>query len=260
VVRFVRDNDAGPIPSAGEVTTVQDYIDTKRPAHATVTVIAPVDAPTAFTIAVVPNTTAVKEAVEAELEDLYSREAEPGATMLLSAIRTAIGNAPGLTDYTLTVAGRERHAHLEPAAERRHDHWSPEAMALSDGLQRYYPLDGSPVDVHGGIDGVISGPSPTYAAGHVSAQALYLAASSSNKFLAPAFGGGDFSCRFLAYCRRKPRRLLRGDRQHDQPRRGHVGLVLSRRRNDPQHTTRTRTAARAARRRWARRGSGATCS
>jgi uncharacterized protein YmfQ (DUF2313 family) len=72
-------------------------------------------------------------------------------------------------------------------------------MALSDGLQRYYPLDGSPVDVHGGIDGVITGPSPTYQAGHVSAQALYLAASNSNKFLADAFGGGDFSCSFWIY-------------------------------------------------------------
>jgi uncharacterized phage protein gp47/JayE len=104
VVRFVRDNDSGSnIPSGGEVTEVQTYLDTKRPAHATVTVVAPTDAPTAFTIAVEPDTTAVRDAVQAELEDLYSREAEPGATMLISAIRTAIGIAPGLTDYTLTV-------------------------------------------------------------------------------------------------------------------------------------------------------------
>lgn len=103
VVRFARDNDASPIPSAGEVTTVQTAIDLVKPAHATVTVAAPTDAPTAFTIAVLPNTTAVKAAVTAELVDLYARVGEPGGTVLLSEIRTAIGIAAGLTDYTLTV-------------------------------------------------------------------------------------------------------------------------------------------------------------
>ncbi len=103
VVRFARDNDAGPIPSGGEVAVVQAYIDDLAPAHATVTVIAPIDAPIAFTIAVVPNTVEVKAAVTAELADLLSRVGEPGGTVLLSEIRTAIGIAPGLTDYTLTV-------------------------------------------------------------------------------------------------------------------------------------------------------------
>jgi len=106
VVRFVRDNDgAAPanIPSAGEVTSVQTKLDTEAPVHATVTAAAPTDAPTAFTIAVVPNTTAQKALVQAELDDLYLRVAEPGRTMLLSELRTAIGATPGLTDYTLTT-------------------------------------------------------------------------------------------------------------------------------------------------------------
>jgi len=103
VVRFVRDGDVSPIPSGGEVTAVQTYLDTKRPAHATVTAHAPTDAPIAFTIAVVPDTVAVKAAVEAELNDLFLRLAEPGRTMLISEFRTAIGTAPGLTDYTLTT-------------------------------------------------------------------------------------------------------------------------------------------------------------
>ncbi len=104
VVRFVRDDDdSGPIPDSGEVTTVQDYIDERRPVTAAVTVAAPVAAPVAFTIEVTPDTSDVREAVEAELEDLMRREAEPGATLLLSAIRTAIGNAEGLEDYALTV-------------------------------------------------------------------------------------------------------------------------------------------------------------
>jgi uncharacterized phage protein gp47/JayE len=103
VVRFARDDDASPIPDSGEVDTVQDYIDARRPVTATVTVEAPTAAPLNFTIAVVPNTTAVKDAVEAELEDLLSREAEPGETLPISKIRTAIGSAEGLEDYTLTI-------------------------------------------------------------------------------------------------------------------------------------------------------------
>lgn len=106
VVRFVRDNDgtgADIIPSVGEVGEVQAALDELAPVHATVTAHAPEDAPIAFTIGVTPNTTAVKDAVEAELTDLLLRVAEPGGTVLLSAIRTAIGTAPGLTDYTLTT-------------------------------------------------------------------------------------------------------------------------------------------------------------
>jgi len=103
VVRFVRDNDGSIIPDAGEVTALQTYLDTKRPAHATVTAHAPTANAVAYTIAVVPDTTAVRAAVTAQLDDLHLREGEPGVTLLLSAIRTAIGNATGLTDYTLTV-------------------------------------------------------------------------------------------------------------------------------------------------------------
>lgn len=104
VVYFVRDDDAGSIiPSGGEVTTVQTYIDTVRPVTAAVTVAAPTEVAWNFTLAVVPNTTAVKDAVEAELTDLFRTEGEPGVTLPISAVRTAIGIAPGLTDYTLTI-------------------------------------------------------------------------------------------------------------------------------------------------------------
>lgn len=106
VIRFVRDNDgAGSaiIPSGGEISDVQAYIDPLAPAHATVTVSAPTYSPDNFTFsAISPDTAEMKAAVEAELTDLYQRKAEPGRTMLISEIRTAIGGTPGLTDYTLT--------------------------------------------------------------------------------------------------------------------------------------------------------------
>ncbi len=109
VVRFVRDDDTPSIfPDAGEVTTVQTALDAERPITADVTAAAPVESAVAFTIAVTPDTTAVRDAIEAELEDLMLREAEPGdgagrGEIKLSQIRTAIGIAAGLTDYTLTV-------------------------------------------------------------------------------------------------------------------------------------------------------------
>lgn len=102
-VRFVRDDDASPIPDAAEVAAVQAYIDARRPVTAVVAVVAPTAVPLNFTIAVTPNTAAVKATVEAELRDLIRREAVPGGTLLLSHIREAISLAAGETNYTMTA-------------------------------------------------------------------------------------------------------------------------------------------------------------
>lgn len=102
VVRFVRDDDLSLIPDAGEVTAVQTYIDALKPAHATVTVVAPVASPLALTLHISPDTSDIRAAVSAQLTDLLYRDAEPGGTIQLSDIRTAIGNAAGLDDYTLS--------------------------------------------------------------------------------------------------------------------------------------------------------------
>lgn len=101
-VRFVRDNDASIIPDAGEVADVQNHIDERRPVTAEVTVAAPVAAPLDFTIDISPDTTAVRQAVEAELRDLLAREAVPGGTILISRIREAISIAAGEADNALT--------------------------------------------------------------------------------------------------------------------------------------------------------------
>jgi uncharacterized phage protein gp47/JayE len=104
-VRFVRDDDgegSAIIPSAGEVTTVQEYIDELRPVTAAVTVAPPVAVALDFEIELTPDTAAVRAAVEAELTDLLRREAEPGGTILLTHIQEAISLAEGETDYILT--------------------------------------------------------------------------------------------------------------------------------------------------------------
>lgn len=104
-VRFVRDEDgtgAAIIPSAGEVTAVQDYITARRPVTAAVTVVAPTAVARDFTIHVVPDTAATRAAVQAELEDYLRRAAEPGGSLLISQIRVAVGVAAGVTDFTVT--------------------------------------------------------------------------------------------------------------------------------------------------------------
>lgn len=107
-VFFVRDNDATLIPDAGEVETVQAYLDSVRPVTANVTAIAPVAAEQDLTISLSPNTSVVQAAVTAELADLFSREAEVedgtgSGTMLISRIREAVSIAAGESDNAVTV-------------------------------------------------------------------------------------------------------------------------------------------------------------
>lgn len=102
-VLFVRDDDASIIPDAAEIEAVQDYIDERRPVTAEVFVLAPTPDTLDFTIELSPDTAAIRSAIEAELEDLLSREAEPGGTLYLSRINEAISAAAGEFDHTLTV-------------------------------------------------------------------------------------------------------------------------------------------------------------
>ena len=101
---FVTDDEAGgPIPSASKVTAVQAYLDAKAPVTAKVYAFAPVALPVDYELPVTPATTAVRTAVEAEIADLFRREAEPGGTLLISHQREAISLAAGETDHTLTT-------------------------------------------------------------------------------------------------------------------------------------------------------------
>lgn len=108
VVRFVLDGEDDIIPDSGAVAAVQAALEAERPITAEVTAAAPTELEVAFTIAVTPDNGDTRAAVAAELADLMLRVAEPGdgagrGTVLLSQIRTAIGTAEGVTDYTMTV-------------------------------------------------------------------------------------------------------------------------------------------------------------
>jgi len=106
VVRFML-GDAGEVfPVPADVTAVQAKLDSERPTTAEVTAEAPIALTVPFTIAIEPDTTANRDAVEAELADLFDRVGEPGdgagrGTILLAEIRTAIGVA--VANYTLTT-------------------------------------------------------------------------------------------------------------------------------------------------------------
>jgi uncharacterized phage protein gp47/JayE len=103
-VRFVRDNDgtgSAIVPDSGEVAAVQAVIDGVRPVTATVTVVAPIADALNFTMHIVPDVPEARAAIIAELTDLLARAGKPGGTILLSSIRTAIGVADDITDFSL---------------------------------------------------------------------------------------------------------------------------------------------------------------
>lgn len=104
-VRFVCENLADPIPSAGVVAIVAAYIDTVRPAGLrNLTVAAPIAVPLdlEFTL-LTENTAAVHAAIEAEVKDLIEREYEAGGTLRLSRLREAISRATGEYDHAMTL-------------------------------------------------------------------------------------------------------------------------------------------------------------
>lgn len=106
LVYFARDNDTGgtapAIPDAGERAAVQAKLDAEAPAHATVTVGTLVDRAINIDLHLTPFSTELATAAVAQIED-YLKTVGPGETILVSALRTAVGTTPGLTDYTLSI-------------------------------------------------------------------------------------------------------------------------------------------------------------
>ncbi len=104
-VRFVTENLDSPIPSDTHIDAVADYVDSVRPAGMKrfyALAPAPKNLDLAFTL-LSPNTTAVRTAITAELQDLLSREVEPGTTLFISKIREAISLATGENNYAITL-------------------------------------------------------------------------------------------------------------------------------------------------------------
>lgn len=103
---FVRDGDVSIIPDAGEVTAVQAYIDSKRPLDMRAAYVqAPVAVPVAITVSIRPNTPAVRDAITAELTELFRTEAELETSLAESKIDEAISLAEGEDAHDITSIG-----------------------------------------------------------------------------------------------------------------------------------------------------------
>ena len=105
-IAFVRDNDGSGsaiLPDSGERAAVLAYVQEQAPITVIVTVATLTANTVNFTLAVLPNTVAVQDAVEAELADFFTREAEPGVTLDLSRINEAISSAAGETSHVLAI-------------------------------------------------------------------------------------------------------------------------------------------------------------
>lgn len=110
LVRFARDNDASPIPDAGEVAALQTHLDAVKPLTATPVAQAPINAPLNLTLSITPDNSGTRAAVSAELVDLLQRTATPGTnasptptTTTLSQIDIAISSADGVTSFVRTL-------------------------------------------------------------------------------------------------------------------------------------------------------------
>ncbi|WP_248767758.1 baseplate J/gp47 family protein [Pseudomonas sp. MWU12-2345] len=97
----MRDDDPVPLPDDGQLALVQAYIDPLRPVTAELHVLAPVLVPVTYTLRLIPDTTATRAAVEAELQDLHDREGGLGETLLLTHIAESISSASGEQDHLL---------------------------------------------------------------------------------------------------------------------------------------------------------------
>ncbi|HEY1029744.1 MAG TPA: baseplate J/gp47 family protein [Pseudomonas sp.] len=116
VIRIMADDAAdGPMPSLQLLQEVFDYIASQRNVTAHVYVIPPVPAPFVPQLRVTPDNSGTRSAVEQALQDLILRAGQPGGTLTISSIRTAIGTAAGVTDYELewpTANVIHAHGHL----------------------------------------------------------------------------------------------------------------------------------------------------
>lgn len=127
VVVYVISDGTDPItPDTPKLNEVALYIEGLRPVTANVSIVAPILAPLAMTIKIKPNTTAIQNAIIAELQDLLLREAaiagsyqSPGVLndgkILLSHIDEAVAVALDLQDHLITVINGSDPADITPS-------------------------------------------------------------------------------------------------------------------------------------------------
>lgn len=111
-VYFMRDNDASPIPSAGDVANVKTRLLQYKEAHVAdsdVIVAAPTAVSTNFVFsALSPNTASMKSAIEAQLKEFFKKKTSVGVSVVEEAYTAAIYNTidqttgAGVASFTLS--------------------------------------------------------------------------------------------------------------------------------------------------------------
>lgn len=98
------DNASDYIAGSGDQQTVYDHIDALRPCQGVLFVVAPIAVPLDLTITGLnPDSAAVRAAIEASVNDMLLRDAEPGGTIRYSRIVEAISVAAGESYHKLTA-------------------------------------------------------------------------------------------------------------------------------------------------------------
>ena len=107
-VCFVCDAQEDPFPSEEMVQRVQEHIEPLRPATVKeLAVFAPEPLDVTVRLRISPDTEALRDAVRAEIEDVFSREGAPDSVLYRSHIAEAVSLTPGEQDHEL----------LEPAED-----------------------------------------------------------------------------------------------------------------------------------------------
>ncbi|AWY39410.1 baseplate J protein [Pseudomonas putida] len=97
----MRDGDVEPVPNPTQLAEVKTYIEPLRPVTAELYVLAPVKVLVPYTIHAVPDTSAVRAAIQAQLIDLHAREAGLGEKLLRTHIAEAVSGSSGESDHVL---------------------------------------------------------------------------------------------------------------------------------------------------------------
>lgn len=100
-VAVVADDQPSPIPDGTLIAMVQAHLEEVRPVTCAVTAFAPEALAVPIAVRLAPDSEAVRAAVRAELRDLFSREAAPGAIIRVSHLREAVSVSPGEEDHVL---------------------------------------------------------------------------------------------------------------------------------------------------------------
>lgn len=98
-VRLLTDDD--DFPDSTLLANVKKHIESKASILATIYVESPIAQACDLTLKITPDTTAVRQAAETALAELFRQESEPGGTIYLSHINACLSSVADETDHVI---------------------------------------------------------------------------------------------------------------------------------------------------------------